>query len=146
MAAPAIDIVLHISLEYWWMFFVAFVIATVGNATGLGGGPFFSSIFLLVMHLPPQVAVGTSMLTKSFGLSSGSYAFWKKDMIDFAIAKKLLIVAVPLAIIGSRSSGEIQTFARACSRSAIRSSTSSKPRASRTRLSTMPMDSRYATG
>lgn len=42
--------------------------------------------------------------------------------------------------------GLIQTFARACSRSAIKSSTSSKPRASRTRLSTMPMDSRYATG
>ena len=38
------------------------------------------------------------------------------------------------------------TFLRACSRSAIRSATSSRPRARRTRLSTMPMDSRYATG
>jgi len=101
MVAPAIDIVLHISLEYWWMFFVAFVIATVGNASGVGGGPFFSTIFLLILHLPAPVAVGTSMLTKAFGLSSGSYAFWKKDMIDFASAKKLLIVAVPLVMIGS---------------------------------------------
>ena len=37
-----------------------------------------------------------------------------------------------------------QIFASACCRSAMRSGTSSRPRAMRTRLSTMPMDSRYS--
>lgn len=58
-------------LQYWFMFPVATVIATVAMSSSIGGGVFFAPIMILVLKLPPQVAIGAGLVTQAFGLSSG---------------------------------------------------------------------------
>ncbi len=67
--------------------------------SGVGGAMFFSPLFIIVLGLPPSVAVGTALTTELFGFSSGVYAYWKRRLIDFKLGTSLLMFAVPAAIV-----------------------------------------------
>ncbi len=59
------------SIQYWYMFPVSIVIATIAMASGIGGATFFSPLFMLALGLPPDVAIGTGLITEVFGFASG---------------------------------------------------------------------------
>ena len=59
------------TLEYWNMVPAAVLIATVAMASGIGGATFFSPLFILALGLPPEVAIGTGLITEVFGFASG---------------------------------------------------------------------------
>ncbi len=59
------------SFEYWFMFPVAILVATVAMASGVGGATFFAPIFILALRLSPEVAIGTGLITEVFGFASG---------------------------------------------------------------------------
>ncbi len=88
------------SLEYWYMFPVATVIAMIAMASGVGGATFFAPIFLLWLKLPIEIAVGTGLITEVFGFSSGVVAYMRKKLIDYKLATTMLVVSVPMAIVG----------------------------------------------
>ena len=68
------------SLEYWYVFPVAIVFATIAMASGVGGATFFAPFFILVLRLPPEVAIGTGLITEVFGFASGLFAYVRVEV------------------------------------------------------------------
>jgi uncharacterized protein len=89
------------SFEYWFMFPIAMLIATIAMASGVEGATFFTPLFILVLKLPPEIAISTGLITETFGFSSGLFAYIRKGLIDFQLGKRLLIFSIPLALIGT---------------------------------------------
>lgn len=88
---------------------VSTVVATGAMLGGIGGAAMFMPIFLIVFPLlgpeyaiaGPIAAIGVALLTEAFGFSSGLIGYLRRKLIDFKVAKSLIIIAVPAAIIGS---------------------------------------------
>jgi len=89
------------SYEFWYMLPVSILIATIAMSSGIGGAVFFSPLLMLVLKLEPQVAIGIALATELFGFGSGLYAYAKSKLIDYQLGIKLLMFAVPFAILGS---------------------------------------------
>ena len=96
------------SFEYWFVFPVSIVFATIAMASGVEGATFFAPFFMLGMGLPPEIAIGTGLITEVFGFASGLYAYAHKRLIDYKLGLSLLLVSVPLSLIGSWASGQVQ--------------------------------------
>ncbi len=92
---------MELSFEFWFMLPIAIVIATIAMSSGVGGATFFSPLFILVLGLRPEIAIGAGLVTEVFGFGSGLYAYFRKKYIDFRLSFALLITTVPLALIGS---------------------------------------------
>jgi len=94
---------------YWFMLPVSTLVATAGVLGGIGGAAMFVPIFLIVFPLlgpeyalaGPLAAIGVALLTEAFGFSSGLIGYLRRHLIDFHVAKFLIIIAVPPAIVGS---------------------------------------------
>ena len=91
------------SIEYWYLFPISILIATIAMASGIGGAVFFSPLFMLVLKLDPAVAIGIALMTELFGFSSGVYAYWRRRLIDFKLGRRLLVFSIPAAVVGSFS-------------------------------------------
>lgn len=76
--------------EYWFMLPVAVLVATVAMASGVEGATFFTPLFLLALRLPPEVAIGTGLITEAFGFGSGLHAYGRKRLIDYRLGSGLL--------------------------------------------------------
>ncbi|KPQ40782.1 MAG: putative permease [Phormidium sp. OSCR] len=74
------------SLDYWFMFPISVVIATIAMASGVEGATFFTPLFIIILKPPTEVAVGTGLITEVFGFSSGLYAYFRKGLIDYKLA------------------------------------------------------------
>ncbi len=100
---------------YWFMFPVAIVVATCAMLSGIGGAALFTPIFVLVFPLlgPEYVlestlaAVGTALITQTFGFLSGFVGYYRRRLIDFETAWRLLRVAVPVAALGAIVAGAV---------------------------------------
>jgi len=95
------------TLHYWFMFPVAVLIATVAMAAGVGGATFFAPLFILALGLPPEVAIGTGLITEVFGFASGIVAYARRRLIDYKLGLVLLSASVPLAVLGAWVAGFI---------------------------------------
>lgn len=93
--------------QYWYMLPISIVIATTAMASGVGGATFFAPIFILFLNLPPEVAVGTGLITEVFGFASGLFAYTRKRLIDFRLGVALLMVTIPAALLGTWVAGSI---------------------------------------
>lgn len=96
------------SLEFWFMFPVSILVASVAMASGVEGATFFAPIFILALKLSPEIAIGTGLMTEVFGFASGLFAYVKKRLIDFRLGLALLMVTVPMAIVGTLLSSRIE--------------------------------------
>ncbi|MBI3958584.1 MAG: sulfite exporter TauE/SafE family protein [Chloroflexi bacterium] len=95
------------SFEYWFMLPISMLIATVAMASGVEGATFFSPLFILALRLPPEVAIGTALITEVFGFASGLFAYYRKRLIDYRLGASLLLATIPMAIVGTVASGLI---------------------------------------
>lgn len=94
---------------YWFMLPVSTLVATGAMLGGIGGAAMFMPIFLIVFPLlgpefaiaGPVAAIGVALLTEAFGFSSGLIGYLRRHLIDFKVAKSLIIIAVPSAVVGS---------------------------------------------
>lgn len=89
------------SLDYWFMFPISVVIATIAMASGVEGATFFTPLFIIILKLPTEVAVGTGLITEVFGFSSGLYAYFRKGLIDYKLGRMLLWVTIPVVLVGT---------------------------------------------
>ncbi len=87
--------------ELWYLFPASIMIATVAMASGVGGAIFFSPLFILVLGLEPQIAIGTALFTELFGFSSGLFAYSRNRLIDYKLGLGILKWSVPSAIGGT---------------------------------------------
>jgi uncharacterized membrane protein YfcA len=94
---------------YWFMFPVSIVVATCAMLSGIGGAALFTPIFILAFPLlgPEYVldstiaAISAALITQTFGFMSGFVGYYRRRLIDYALAWKILRVAVPIAVIGA---------------------------------------------
>lgn len=94
---------------YWFMFPVSIGVATCAMLSGIGGAALFTPIFVLIFpllgpqyELPSTVAaIGTALLTETFGFSSGFVGYYRKRLIDFDIVRGFLKVSVPVGILSA---------------------------------------------
>jgi len=87
-------------LQYWFMFPVGIIIATIAMMAGIGGAILFSPIFMLILKLDPITAVSAGLLMEVFGFTSGVIGYFKKKSIDFKLVQKLIILTLPATILG----------------------------------------------
>lgn len=92
---------MELTFELWYLFPVSILIATIAMSSGIGGAVFFSPLFMLGLQLDPRIAIGAALATELFGFTSGLVAYVKAKLIDFDLAKNLLVFSVPAAILGS---------------------------------------------
>ncbi len=94
---------------YSFMFPVSIVVATCAMLSGIGGAALFTPIFVLVFPLlGPEyslettlTAVAAALFTQTFGFLSGFVGYYRRKLIDFQIAWKLLRFSIPVAILGA---------------------------------------------
>ena len=112
---------------YWFMFPVSIMVATCAMLSGIGGAALFTPIFILVFPLlgPDYVldstlaAVGTALITQTFGFLSGFIGYYRRRLIDYAIAKKILRVSVPVAVAGALTASAVHDWALLASYSVL---------------------------
>ena len=98
---------------YWFMFPVSIVVATCAMLSGIGGAALFTPIFILVFPLlgPEYVlgstiaAIGTALITQTFGFTSGFVGYYRRRLIDYGLAWRIVRVSVPVSIAGALAAG-----------------------------------------
>lgn len=92
---------MEITLEFWYLFPVSILIATIAMSSGIGGAVFFSPLFMLVLGLEPRIAIGSALITELFGFTSGLIAYYRAKLIDYKLAFSILLFSVPAAILAT---------------------------------------------
>lgn len=87
--------------EYWYAFPVVTLGCTLTIMGGVGGNVLCGPFFILVLQLPPHVAIGTALVTEVFSMSSGVVGYAWRRLIDYRLAALLAAAAAPMAIVGS---------------------------------------------
>jgi len=95
------------TFEYWFLFPVCILIATMAMATGIEGSTFYAPLFILALELPLDIAIVTSVITVTFGFSSGLYAYIRRRLIDYRLGGALLVSTIPIAQIGVWLGGRV---------------------------------------
>ncbi len=98
---------------YWFMFPVSILVATCAMLSGIGGAALFTPIFILLFPLlgPEYVlestiaAIGTALITQTFGFLSGFVGYYRRKLIDYRLAARIIVVSVPVAILGAMTAG-----------------------------------------
>jgi len=102
------------SLEYWYMFPVAVVIAILANSSGFSGGVLFQPIFNLFLQLPIQASVATGIATETVGMTSGAIRYIYYNMVELSMGFTMLMLAIPGVVIGNHAliviSGDLLKF------------------------------------
>lgn len=94
---------------YWFMFPVSILVATCAMLSGIGGAALFTPIFVLVFPLlgeeyvlaTTMTAIAAALFTQTFGFLSGFIGYYRRRLIDYALAWRLLRVSVPVAVLGA---------------------------------------------
>lgn len=94
---------------YWFMFPISIVVATCAMLSGIGGAALFTPIFILVFpFVGPEyilnstiAAISAALITQTFGFFSGFIGYYRRRLIDYALAWRILRVAVPIAVLGA---------------------------------------------
>jgi hypothetical protein len=100
---------------YWFMFPVSILVATCAMLSGIGGAALFTPIFILAFPLlgPEYVlgstiaATGTALITQTFGFLSGFIGYYRRKLIDYRLALRIIVVAVPVAVAGALTAGVV---------------------------------------
>ena len=91
------------------MFPVSILVATCAMLSGIGGAALFTPIFILVFPLlgeeyvlaTTMTAIAAALFTQTFGFLSGFVGYYRRKLIDYQLAGKLLRFSIPVAILGA---------------------------------------------
>lgn len=82
-------------------FFAGIAIATVVTITGIGGGVFWMPFLMLVLGIPPDVAVPTALAIQVAGIGSGTVRYLWIKKVDIKLGLLCAGMAVPMVVVGS---------------------------------------------
>jgi uncharacterized membrane protein YfcA len=91
------------------MFPVSIIVATCAMLSGIGGAALFTPIFILVFPLlgPEYIlhstiaAISAALITQTFGFLSGYVGYYRRRLIDYSLAYRILLVAAPVGVLGA---------------------------------------------
>ena len=97
------------------MFPVSICVATLAMLSGIGGAALFTPIFVLILPLlGPEypltttiAAIGAALMTQTFGFLSGFIGYYRRKLIDFSLARRFMVIAVPMAVIGAITANRV---------------------------------------
>jgi uncharacterized membrane protein YfcA len=81
--------------EPWIAFPAGILISSLASAIGIGGGILWMPFFLIIMKIPPEKAVMSSLLIQVAGMGSGSLAFIRQKKVDIKLGLFLWAVTIP---------------------------------------------------
>ncbi|MFR0771174.1 MAG: sulfite exporter TauE/SafE family protein [Limosilactobacillus pontis] len=83
------------------------LLITVGLLVGIfvislggGGGAIYLGVLTALFSLPPATAAATSIVTALPALVLGSWAYYRRGMIDFHLGNRMLVAAIPSIFVG----------------------------------------------
>ena len=79
---------------------IGFSVGAFGTLIGIGGGVFLVPIFLLALHWPAQLAIGTSLTIVFLNALSGSVAYVGQKKVYYDAAIRFSLATVPGALVG----------------------------------------------
>jgi uncharacterized membrane protein YfcA len=93
-------------MEITWMSglgLVAFglIVGTYGTMVGAGGGFLIVPVLLLVWHLPPALAAGTSLAVVFLNAAAGSTSYARQGRVDYKSGILLALPTLPGSIAGA---------------------------------------------
>lgn len=88
-------------LDNWLSLPAGILIATVASTVGIGGGILWMPFLLIIMKIPPEKAVVTSLMIQTAGMGSGTMAFWLQKSIDPKLLTLLLPITIPGIALGA---------------------------------------------
>ena len=77
-------------VESWLALPAGVAIATVVSAVGIGGGILWMPFMLILLQLPPEAAVLSSLIIQAVGMGSSSMAYNRRRRVDYRLAGLLL--------------------------------------------------------
>jgi uncharacterized membrane protein YfcA len=78
------------TFDYWYIFPVAIVVATLCNASGFSGSVLFQPFFNFILGVPIAQSVATGIATETIGMTSGAVSYWRMgNKIDVKAVKKV---------------------------------------------------------
>jgi hypothetical protein len=80
---------------------VGIIIASLVSAVGIGGGILWMPFFIILLKLPADTAVITSLLIQTAGMGSGAAACIQKKSADLPLAGFLLLLTLPGIAVGA---------------------------------------------
>ena len=87
------------------------VVGTYGTMVGAGGGFLIVPVLLLVWHLPPALAAGTSLAVVFLNATAGSFSYARQGRIDYRSGILLTLPTLPGSVAGAfmaeRMSGRV---------------------------------------
>jgi uncharacterized membrane protein YfcA len=96
---------------YFLLPLLGLVIGFLGTMTGGGGGFFFIPILTLIIGVPAQTAVTTSLAATLPICIVGSLGHYRKNHIDFRVATLFIITGIIGAFIGAKITSKISNVA-----------------------------------
>ncbi len=91
--------------SYYILPLIGFAIGLFGSMIGGGGGFFFLPVLTLLMNVPVQTAVITSLTATLPICMVGSWGHWRKGNIDFNTALVFIVVGIAGAFAGAKING-----------------------------------------
>lgn len=93
-------------LQFWYLFPIALLICIIVCTLAMEGAVLFTPSFLFLFpaiivtfpRLTPNEAIGLALMIEFAGYSSSAYGYSRQRLIDYDLAKSLLMITVPLAI------------------------------------------------
>lgn len=103
----------HSSIEaiYFVLPLIGFIIGLFGTMLGGGGGFFFLPVLTLLLHVPTQTAVITSLVATLPICLVGSVGHYRKKNINFKVAGLFAVVGIVGAFIGAEITSRISSEA-----------------------------------
>ncbi len=88
-------------VELVGLFVLGLLVGTYGTLVGAGGGPLIVPALLLIFHLPPQQAVGTSLTVVFLNALSGTISYARQKRVDYRTGLRFAVATIPGSIIGA---------------------------------------------
>src|SRR4051812_11528094 len=77
------------------------LVGTYGTMVGAGGGFLIVPVLLLVWHLPPALAAGTSLSVVFLNATAGSFSYARQGRIDYKSSILLALPTLPGSVAGA---------------------------------------------
>jgi uncharacterized protein len=85
---------------YWSLLLAGFGVGVLVGLTGVGGGALMTPLLIVVLRLPPSIAIGTDLVNAALMKIAGAVQHYRQGTVEPGIVGGLAMGSVPAAILG----------------------------------------------